>query len=123
MLSSLDAVTDPSYEAVVTAGSLRPAHADVVVMPHRWTAEGVVIEAEFTGAHLYLLAAAGCVLNDVYREAELLGITVDGARVRAVGAFDGTTWVSTGVVYEVNIASNAREDELTKLLDVVDEVA
>ena len=116
-------MSDPSYEVVVTAGNLRPAHAGVVVMPHRWTAEGVVIEAEFTGAHLYLLAAAGCVLNDVYREAEHLGITVDGVKVRAVGGFDGTTWASTGVEYEVRIGSDAREDELATLLHMVDEVA
>lgn len=116
-------MSDPSYEVVVTAGNLRPAHAAVVVMPHQWTPEGVVIEAEFTGAHLYLLAAAGCVLNDVYREANRLGIAVHGVKVRAVGGFDGTTWASTGVEYEVGIASDAPEDEIATLLHMVDEVA
>ena len=82
-----------------------------------------MIEAEFTGAHLYLLAAAGCVLNDVYREAKRLGIAVDGVKVRAVGRFDGTTWTSTGVGYEVGIASDAPEDEIATLLHMVDEVA
>jgi hypothetical protein len=43
-------------------------------MPHRWTADGVLVETEFTGAHLYHLAAAGCVLNDLFREAAGLGI-------------------------------------------------
>ncbi len=51
------------FEVVVSAGSLRSVGG--VVMPHRWTLEGVVVETEFTGAHLYHLAAAGCVLNDV----------------------------------------------------------
>jgi hypothetical protein len=62
---------------------------------HRWTAEGVVTQAEFTGAHLYHLAAAGCVLNDVYREAVTLGIQIDGVRVRACGGFDAVTRTST----------------------------
>jgi hypothetical protein len=45
----------------------------------------VTVEADFTGAHLLHLAAAGCVLNDVYREAAALGIGVDEARVVAAG--------------------------------------
>lgn len=61
---------------VVSAGSLRPP--DGVVMPHRWTSEGVVVQTEFTGAHLYHLAAASCILNDVYRESDRLGFVIDG---------------------------------------------
>jgi hypothetical protein len=114
--------TEPSFEVVVSAGTLRPA-AGGVAMPHRWTPDGVVVEAEFTGAHLYHLAAAGCVLNDVYREAERLGIAVDGVRVGAAGGFDPQSWTSTGVTYEVEISSGARADELSRLLSVVDEVA
>ena len=92
-------------------------------MPHRWTAEGVVVQADFTGAHLYHLAAAGCVLNDLYREAMRLGINVDGVRVRARGGFDPLTWTSTGVEYDVAIAAEAAADEVERLLSVVDDVA
>ena len=81
----------------MSAGDLRPTGGDGIAMPHRWTEGGVVVQAGFTGAHLYLLAAAGCVLNDLYREAEPLGITIDGARVRATGGFDPVTWASTGI--------------------------
>jgi uncharacterized OsmC-like protein len=116
-------VPDASYEVVVSAGSLRPPTGDGVVMPHRWTIDGVVVEADFTGAHLYLLAAAGCVLNDVFREAEGLGIRIDGARVRARGGFDPATWSSTGVDYEVDVQSEASDDEIERLLHVVDDVA
>ena len=42
---------------------------------------GEAPQAEFTGAHLYHLAAAGCVLNDVHREAQRLGIAVDKPKV------------------------------------------
>jgi uncharacterized OsmC-like protein len=92
-------------------------------MPHRWTTEGVVVEADFTGAHLYHLAAAGCVLNDLYREAERLGIKIDGARVRAAGGFDPTTWSSSGVAYEVDVASEADDKAIERLVLVVDDVA
>lgn len=107
---------------VVSAGSLRPANGSVV-MPHRWSAEGVVIEADFTGAHLYLLAAAGCVLNDVYREAERSGIAIDGVQVRASGGFDPATWVSTGIDYEVDVMSSSSDEEIADLLHAVDDVA
>jgi hypothetical protein len=56
---------------------MRSASAAAIRFPHRWTPGGVTVEADFTGAHLLHLAAAGCVLNDVYREAAL-GIGIDG---------------------------------------------
>ena len=92
-------------------------------MPHGWTTDGVVIEADFTGAHLYNLAAAGCVLNDVYREAERFGIRIDGARVRATGGFDPATWSSTGIDYEVDVESEASDEEIERLVRMVDDVA
>ncbi len=116
-------MADARYEVAVSAGELRPATGDGLVMAHRWTAEGVVVEADFTGAHLYHLAAAGCVLNDVYREAERLGITIDGARVRVAGGFDADTWSSTGIEYEVEVASDAKDEEIEGLLSVVEDVA
>lgn len=107
----------------MSAGSLRPTGGSGVVMPHRWTAEGVVVEADFTGAHLYHLAEAGCVLNDLYHEAEQLGITIDGVRVRAAGGFDTSTWSSTGVGYEVDVESVASGEDIERLLRRVDDVA
>src|SRR3954454_11301809 len=92
-------------------------------MRHRWTPEGVVVEADFTGAHLYHLAPAGCLLNDVYREAERIGIPVDGVRVRLGGAFDWDRWSSTGVVYDIEVDSAAEREDIERLLVVVDEVA
>ncbi len=114
---------DAAYAVTVSAGDLRPPLGEGVAMPHRWTPEGVVVEADFTGAHLYLLAAAGCVLNDVYREAERLGIPVTGVRVRATGGFDADTWSSTGVEYEVDVTSQADDDQVERLMQTVDDVA
>jgi OsmC-like protein len=111
------------FGVVVGAGSLRSDDGQAVRFPHRWTPEGVTVEAEFTGAHLFHLAAAGCVLNDIYREAGQLGIRVDGVRVLAAGGFDPQTWASSGVTYQVELRSPAPAEDLARLLDRVDEVA
>ena len=111
------------YAVVVTAGTMTSADRHAVHFPHTWTPGGVAVETEFTGAHLFHLATAACVLNDLYREARGLGLTLDGVRVRAVGGFDTGSWTSTGITYEVELDSPASADELASLLDHVDEVA
>ena len=112
-----------AFEVVVGAGRFRSDDNGAVSFPHRWTPEGVTVESDFTGAHLLHLAAAGCVLNDVYREAGELGIRVDGVRVTASGGFDTEAWTSTGITYQVDVDSPASADELARLLTRVDEVA
>jgi uncharacterized OsmC-like protein len=97
---------DNRFEVAVAAGTMRSGSGRAVRFPHRWTPEGVTVEADFTGGHLLHLAAAGCVLNDVYREAAALGIEVKGVRVRASGGFDTGTWKSTGVSYSVDVSSD-----------------
>lgn len=113
----------PTFEVTVSAGALRPEPGTGVAMPHAWTDEGVLIEASFTGAHLYLLSAAACVLNDIYREAKAVATPIEGVRVRAVGAFDTRTWRSTGIEYEVDIGTTADASQVDRLLRTVDTVA
>lgn len=107
------------FRVIASAGSLRGPGP---TMPHAWTEGGVAVEADFTGAHLLHLAVAGCVLNDVYREARDLGVEVEGVRVVATGGFDTATWTSTGISYEVELAGPADGDR-DRLLARVDEVA
>lgn len=111
------------FEVVVGAGTFRSAASDAVHFPHRWTAEGVTVEAAFTGAHLLHLAAAGCVLNDIYREAIDLGIQIDGVRVTASGGFDTQAWSSTGITYRAEVDSPTSPEAVAQLLDRVDAVA
>jgi uncharacterized OsmC-like protein len=118
----IDAMDD-RFAVVVSAGSLREAGEREVCFPHRWTPEGVSVTADFTGGHLLNLAAAGCVLNDVYREAARLGIEIDGVRVSAAGGFDTDDWRSTGIDYSVEVRSPASADQVAHLLDIVDAVA
>ncbi|HEY7015031.1 MAG TPA: OsmC family protein [Streptosporangiaceae bacterium] len=114
---------DSRFEVAVGAGTLRAASGAAASFPHRWTQEGVTVEADFTGGHLLHLAAAGCVLNDVYREASALGIELNGVRVSAAGGFDTGTWASTGISYSVEVSSDAPADQVARLLETVDEVA
>jgi len=109
------------YAVTASAGSLRD-QAGQLRFPHRWTEGGVSVQADFTGAHLLHLAVAGCVLNDLYREAESLGIHLDGARVTARGGFDDA-WTSTGIVFTVEVDSAAATQDLARLVERVDEVA
>ena len=111
------------FDVVVSAGSLRSNDAHPIQFPHRWTSEGVTVDAAFSGAHLLHLAAAGCVLNDIYREAVTLGIQVDGVRVSAAGGFDTETWISTGITYSVEVSSPASAQALARLLELVDDRA
>ncbi len=103
-----------------SAGSLRAGAG--VELPHAWTPAGVVAAPAANGAQVLHLSVALCVLNDVYREADRLGIAVDGVAVEADGGFDDT-WASTGIRYAVDIDSPAAPDAVASLLGVVDEVA
>jgi uncharacterized OsmC-like protein len=114
---------DDRYEVTVAAGVLRSRSGDIVRFPHRWTAEDVTVQGAFTGAHLLHLAIAGCVLNDLYREATAVGVNLHGARVSAGGGFDADTWSSVGITYSVEISSDASDDEIARLLATVDEIA
>jgi uncharacterized OsmC-like protein len=111
------------FAIVVGAGSLASGVAAVVRFPHRWTEAGVAVQADFTGAHLVHLAVAGCVLNDTYREAERLGVPLDGVRVTASGGFDTDTWASTGIGYTLELDSPALPADLDRLRATVDDVA
>jgi uncharacterized OsmC-like protein len=114
---------DNRFEIAVGAGTLASTSNAAVRFSHQRTSGGVTVEADFTGGHLLHLAAAGCVLNDIYREAAALGIELNGVRVTAAGGFDSSTWRSTGIEYQVEVGSDAPADQLTHLLEVVDQVA
>lgn len=102
------------------AGTLRDA--DGLVLHHKWTDEGVVGAPAANGAQVLHLSVALCILNDTYREARRLGLTVNGVRVEVDGAFDGE-WRSLGIQYAVSLDSPASAEQLAHLAATVDEVA
>lgn len=111
------------FTVTVGTGTLRPGGADVLVLPHRWTPAGMHATPAPTGAHLLHLAVAGCVLNDVHREAAARGVPLDGVEVVAGGGFAPGSWASTGITYAVRLDTPAAAHEVDLLLAVVDEVA
>ncbi len=108
---------------IASAGTLRDDPASGWTVPHHWTPEGVVVDADGNGAAVLHLSVALCVLNDVFREGEALGVQVSGVRVAAGGSFDTESWISRGIVYSVEVDSPASPDEVDKVLTRVDEVA
>jgi uncharacterized OsmC-like protein len=116
---------DESFPVVCSSGTLRPIATDedtVTHFSHRWTDGGVEVVAGFTGAHLLHAAVAACVLNDLYREAEKLGIRLDGVRVQAEGGF-GDDWASRGIRYRVELDSPADAAARKELKERVDRIA
>ncbi|HEY3410322.1 MAG TPA: OsmC family protein [Propionicimonas sp.] len=110
------------FSVVCASGTFRTGRDRATHFTHRWTDGGVDVVAAFTGAHLLHAAVAACVLNDLYREAASLGVQLEGVRVEAEGGFDAT-WVSTGVVYRVELDSAADRASQQALLDSVDRLA
>lgn len=77
----------------------------------------------FNGGQLLYLAVAGCVSNDLYREAQALGIGVTRVRVTVDGDFSGDPPVSEEIVYAVEIEGDASPEELERLVRHVDAIA
>jgi hypothetical protein len=115
-----------------SAGSLR-AGADgadgaalgvegAVVLAHQWTVEGVLAAPVSNGAQALHLAVALCVLNDVYREASVSDLRVEGVAVEADGGFDAS-WASTGIHYQIEVDSPEDESTIERLLRRVEDAA
>jgi putative redox protein len=77
----------------------------------------------FNGGQLLYLAVAGCVSNDLFREARAAGIELASVRVTVRGAFDGHPAVSGPVEYEVEIEGDAPPERLRALVEEVDRIA
>lgn len=85
--------------------------------------EGGGGELGFNGGQLLYLAVAGCISNDLFRDARAAGIELSNVRVRVSGDFVDEPAVSDEIRYEVEVAGNAPEDRLRALVDQVDEIA
>src|SRR5919202_3467865 len=77
----------------------------------------------FNGGQLLYLAVAGCISNDLFRDARTAGIELRRVRVKVSGDFVGEPAVSDEISYEVEVAGNGPEDELRNLIESVDEIA
>jgi putative redox protein len=77
----------------------------------------------FNGGQLLYLAVAGCISNDLFREARAEGIELSSVRVKVGGDFVGEPAVSDEILYEVEIEGDAPQQRLRVLVDHVDEIA
>lgn len=75
------------------------------------------------GGEFLMLALATCYCNDLYREAERLGIPIDGAEVEAVADFPGIGLAATNIRYRARIHSPAPAAAIESLLRETDAVA
>ncbi len=70
-----------------------------------------------------MLALATCYCNDLYREAERLGIAIEGAEVEASGEFPGVGLAAKNISYRAKVHSSATAAEIQRLLQETDAVA
>jgi putative redox protein len=77
----------------------------------------------FNGGELLYLAVAGCVSNDLFREARAEGIALRSVRVRVRGDFSGEPAVSEPIEYQVELQGDAPREQLEALAARVDEIA
>jgi putative redox protein len=77
----------------------------------------------FNGGQLLHLAVAGCVSNDLFREASRRGIELTRVVITADGQYGGSPAVPGGISYSVEIEGRAPEEDLRSLVSHVDEIA
>lgn len=104
-----------------TATSVGWARGHTVVIDR--PADGGGQDLGFNGGELLHLAVAGCVSNDLYREARAQGIKLTRVAISARGPFSGSPAVSSGVEYSVEVWGEASAATLRALVAHVDSIA
>jgi OsmC-like protein len=85
-----------------------------VVVDHHLARRAAIDIELWSGGHLLHLAIAGCLFNDILREAARRGISIDRLAVSADGDFDARG--STGVRYQIDIDSSAARTDVERLV-------
>jgi organic hydroperoxide reductase OsmC/OhrA len=75
------------------------------------------------GGELLMLALATCYCNDLFREAQRLGIALDAVEVEARATFGGVGLAATDVRYTAKVESSAPAADIERLLRETDAVA
>jgi uncharacterized OsmC-like protein len=77
----------------------------------------------FNGGQLLYLAIAGCISNDLYREAATRHIVLHRVRVTVDGDFPARGAPSTPIDVDVELDGDGSEADLAALLEEVDAIA
>jgi len=75
------------------------------------------------GGELLALALATCYCNDIYREAAVLGIPVQGVEVEVETQFGGAGEPARQIRYRAKVTSDAPEEAVRRLIEHTDRVA
>jgi organic hydroperoxide reductase OsmC/OhrA len=103
------------YRATVsTVGDATGEDDGGLVVEHHLTPRAAIDIESWSGAHLLHLAVAGCLFNDILREAPKRGIAIDHLAVTADGGFD--TSGSTGIHYAIEVRSSADQADVERLV-------
>lgn len=75
------------------------------------------------GGEFLMLALATCYCNDLYREANRLGISLQRVEVEALATFAGVGLAASDVRYRAKVESTATPEAVAQLLRETDAVA
>lgn len=103
-----------SHEARVSTGD---ASQPVAVPPRPGGGSAV------NGGEFLMLALATCYCNDLYREAQRLGIAIEAAEVEASAEFAGVGLAASHITYRAKVTSPAPPSDIERLLRETDAVA
>ena len=79
--------------------------------------------SSINGGELLFLSLATCFCNDLYREADRRRITIKSVEVSVSGDFGAEGEPASNISYKVDIQSDHPENEITDLINHVDNVA
>ena len=77
----------------------------------------------FNGGELLYLAVAGCISNDLFREAKAKAIDLARVKITVRGDFTGSPCVSTEITYNIEVDGAATPEQLRDLVQHVDRIA
>ena len=104
-----------AHKATVRTGAVSQSLA----VPAKATGPG----SSINGGEFLMLALATCYCNDLYREAQRLGIRIEGAQVEATAEFPGVGLAATNIRYRAVVESSADAEAIARLLRETDAVA
>lgn len=107
VVSSLDGVE----VRVATGASLQ-----TLAVPAKATGRGSAVN----GGEFLTLAVATCYCNDLYREAERLGIAISACEVIATALFNGIGQGAASIRYAARVESSAAQERIEQLLSETD---
>ena len=90
-----------------------------LVVPAKPSGQGPAVN----GGEFLMLALATCYCNDLYREAQRLGIPIQGAQIEALAEFPGIGLAATNIRYRARVHSSAPAPEIARLFRETDAVA